>query len=288
MLESFAVTEPLVANVSDTARWVAHYRAVESARPDALFRDPLAARVAGARGAAIAAKAKGPARNGWFLVARTKIIDDLIARSIADGCDLVLNLAAGLDTRPYRLPLPQSLRWIEADLPALTDEKARLLADQTPGCVLTREKVDLADDDARRAFLDRALVGAERALVLTEGLLPYLDDQIVRGLGRDLAAHEAIRWWMFDVSSPGVLRMQQREMAELLANAPMKFAPPDGVAFFEALGFRALEIESVLHAAGKFKRLPWLLRLFAKFPAPDPRKLGEHARWTGVVRLERA
>ena len=37
-------------NISDTARWVAVYRAIESERPDAWFRDPLAKRLAGERG----------------------------------------------------------------------------------------------------------------------------------------------------------------------------------------------------------------------------------------------
>src|SRR6185369_17641435 len=46
---------PLVSNVSDTARWVATYRAQETARPDALFKDPFAERLAGERGRAIAA-----------------------------------------------------------------------------------------------------------------------------------------------------------------------------------------------------------------------------------------
>lgn len=38
-------TEPLIRNVSDTARWVAVFRAMESERPDAVFRDPLARRL---------------------------------------------------------------------------------------------------------------------------------------------------------------------------------------------------------------------------------------------------
>jgi O-methyltransferase involved in polyketide biosynthesis len=79
---------------------------VESARPDALFHDPLADRLAGERGRAIVAAAPRTIRNGWFLVARTKVIDDVIIDAIADGCDRVLNLAAGLHTRPYRLDLP--------------------------------------------------------------------------------------------------------------------------------------------------------------------------------------
>src|SRR5438046_7427925 len=106
---------PLIANVSDTARWVAAYRAEESARPDALFRDHLAARLAGEKGAAIAKRAAPRLHSGWPLVVRTKVIDDLVLDAVADGADLVVNLAAGLDTRPYRLKLPPTLRWVEAD-----------------------------------------------------------------------------------------------------------------------------------------------------------------------------
>ena len=122
------MAEPPVSHVSDTALWVAAYRAMESARPDALFVDRLAELVAGARGRAIVAAAPRGLGTGWSLVTRTKLIDDLFLASIAAGCDRVLNLAAGMDTRPYRLALPPGLTWVEADLPGIIDEKERLLA----------------------------------------------------------------------------------------------------------------------------------------------------------------
>jgi len=59
-------------------------------------------------------------------VARTKVIDDVIIEAIAEGCDKVLNLAAGLDTRSYRLNLPPDFAWVEADLPELLAEKERV------------------------------------------------------------------------------------------------------------------------------------------------------------------
>src|SRR5713226_7063171 len=46
--------EPLIRNISDTARWVAVYRARESERPDALFKDTFARKLAGQRGEEIA------------------------------------------------------------------------------------------------------------------------------------------------------------------------------------------------------------------------------------------
>ena len=100
-----------IAHVADTAFWVATYRANESARPDALFKDPLAARLAAERGRDIAEKIDGSEQIAWVVVMRTCIIDDLIREAIGRGCDTVLNLGAGLDTRPYRLELPSSLRW---------------------------------------------------------------------------------------------------------------------------------------------------------------------------------
>jgi methyltransferase (TIGR00027 family) len=277
-----------VSNVSDTARWVAVYRAWESARPDALFHDPFAKSLAGERGQAIATLMPAQARSGWPMIARTKLIDDLIQGAIAEGCDCVINLAAGLDTRPYRLELPPSLRWIEADLPALIEEKDRLLADARPRCHLRRLKVDLTEIATRALALQDAVTPpATQALVITEGLLAYLDDAQVCALSEDLAAVPGIRRWILDIGSPAILEMMRKRMGTHFLNAPLKFAPPNGVAFFEALGWRVAEVHSIFHAAVRFRRLPWFLKPIALLPEPNPRKLGK-ARWSGVVQLTRA
>jgi len=157
-------------NVSDTARWMAAYRALESERPDALFKDRFAARLAGERGREMAGGMLGSVRgSSWPLVVRTRLIDELVLKCLAEGADRVLNLAAGLDTRPYRLALPPTLTWVEADLPALLAEKERALAQEKPACILRRESVDLTDAAARHAFLERTLQGARRAAVVTKG-----------------------------------------------------------------------------------------------------------------------
>ena len=273
--------DSLVSNVSDTARWVTAYRATESARPDALFNDPLAARLAGDRGRAIVAAAPRSMGDGWWLVARTKVIDDLITDAIGRGCDRVLNLAAGLDTRPYRLDLPSELAWIEADLAPLIAEKDQLLADQTPRCRLSRHAVDLADPAARDAFLDEALAGATKALVLTEGLLMYLEAGDVTGLSAAFQRPE-IAWWVFDLCSPGLQKTMNTKTAGLLRNAPVKFCPVDGLAFFESLGWRAVAVEPLLAAAARFRRLSPLMWLFARLPQPDPRRPGNRP-WGAVV-----
>jgi methyltransferase (TIGR00027 family) len=276
-----------ISNVSDTARWVAVYRARESARPDALFHDPFAQVLAGERGQAIAALMPRQARNGWPLIARTKLMDDLILATIAQGCDCVVNLAAGFDTRPFRLEVPSSLLWIEADLPALTEEKEQLLKEAEPRCQLRRIKVDLADSAARVAMLKDAVGQSRNVLVITEGLLVYLDEAQVRSLAMDLIAQAGIRWWMLDLASPALLKLMEKGMGSQLANAPMKFGPANGIAFFESLGWRAAHVQSIMRAALRFRRLPWTLKLFGLLPEPNARSPGR-TPWSAVVQLGRA
>ena len=72
------MTEPLIRDVSDTSFWIAHHRAQETARDDALFRDPLAASLAGERGRKIAAAMPNSRIIGWTVVMRTCIIDEYI------------------------------------------------------------------------------------------------------------------------------------------------------------------------------------------------------------------
>ncbi len=274
-----------ITHVSDTARWTALHRATESARADALFYDPLAERLAGEHGRAIVANVPRSTRNGWWLIARTKIIDDAIAKAISDGCDRVLNLAAGLDTRPYRLDLPPEFPWVEADLPDLLAEKTQLLADQTPRCRLTRAAVDLADPGARDEFFDEALHGATKALVLTGGLLMYLDDRDVVALSGAISRPE-VTWWMLDFAGPGLERMMNKKMAGMLQNAPFKFAPENGLAYFEDLGWRTLEVQPLMVAANRFRRLPMFMRPAVWVPQPDPRHPGRRA-WSATALLSR-
>jgi methyltransferase (TIGR00027 family) len=267
------MAEHTVTHVSDTARWTALHRATESARPDALFRDPLAERLAGEQGRAIVANVPWTNRSGWWLVARTKIIDDAIAVSLANGCDRILNLAAGLDTRPYRLDLPSELTWIEADLPKLLAEKTQLLADQTPRCRLTRTAVDLADPHARDAFFNDALDGATKAFVLTEGLSMYLEAADIAALS-DAIKRPEVTWWMLDIAFPGLRKQINKNVAGIAESAPFKFAPENGLTFFEDLGWRTVKAESVLEAAYRFHRLPVWMRPLAWLPKSDLRHPG--------------
>ena len=278
------MSAPLISNVSDTARWMAAFRAAESARPDALFDDPFADTLAGDRGRAIAAATPRLIRSGWWWVIRTKLIDDLVAESVKNGCDRVLNLATGFDTRPYRLDLPTGLEWIEADLPEIVNEKERLLSGEIPRCQLSRVAVDLADASSRAAFLADATSGARNAVVITEGLLLYLSAQRVGALADDLRRNE-IGAWITDLIAPVIVRGMMRRMPSL-DKAPMTFEPTDGVAFFERHDWSVGSIRTIHRYAGRWNRLPTVLRPVAHIPDLNPRKLA-YVPWSAVVRFDR-
>src|SRR5205814_9443672 len=98
-------------------------------------------------------------------------MDELILRAIQrDGVGTVLNLAAGLDTRPYRLPLPPALRWVEADFPDVIAYKQEQIAGERPACALERVGIDLSDLAGRLAEVDRTGAAANRVMVVSAGL----------------------------------------------------------------------------------------------------------------------
>src|ERR1700737_555882 len=181
------MSDPTFRNISHTALWAAVYRAGETERRKPLFRDPFARRLAGTRGPEIAGKLRKQERNAWAWVIRTFLFDNFINEAIAGGADTIINLAAGLDARPYRMNLPPTLKWVEVDLPPLLAYKEEILRADKPSCRLERIPADLADRAARRKLLERLDSSAKNALVITEGLLIYLAQEDARAFADDLA-----------------------------------------------------------------------------------------------------
>jgi len=165
---------------------VAGFRALETERPHPLFPDPLAVKLAGDHGRKILATVPKTFVGAWSVVIRTVIIDDFIKQAISEGVDTILNLGAGLDTRPYRMALPKSLRWVEVDYPHVIELKEARLADEEPRCRLDRIKVDLTDRASRQQLLADINARATKILVVTEGVVPYLSDADVAELADEL------------------------------------------------------------------------------------------------------
>jgi len=279
-------SEPLIRDISDTARWVAAFRARESERPDAVFRDPFARRLAGERGERIAASPLFSNRNAWAAtVARTYLFDLFIGEQIKQGTDLIVNLAAGLDARPYRLSLPQSLRWVEIDLPGILAYKEEILRGERPLCSLERVPLDLSDERGRRDLFGRADLKARSALVISEGLLIYLTAEQVGSLAVDLASASGFDRWVVDVVSPGLLRLLQRTVGSQLVQggASFKFGPPQGPQFFAEYGWLPIEVRSMFKTAAQLKRLSPLMRLLAALP--ENKGAQSNRPWSAVCLL---
>jgi len=274
-----------VRHVSDTARWVAYFRARETERPDALFRDPYAARLAGEHGSSIANTLADGNKHEWAWVARTYLFDRFLSQAIQAGADLVLNLAAGLDARPYRMDLPATLQWVEVDFPEIIAYKEDILANEKPRCELERVALDLSDEPSRAKLFADLNSRAAKIVVATEGLLIYFSTEEVASLSKALAVEDHVRDWVIDLASPGQLKLMQRTTGKQLseAGAAFKFGPPEGANFFAPYGWEPKEVQGLLKTAAQFQRAPAeLLSLL-----PEPKGNFTNYPWTGVCLLTR-
>ena len=276
-----------IEHISDTARWVAFYRAMETERPDAIFRDPYARQLAGAKGEQIVDTIKRGRQMAWAMIVRTAVMDEIILDRVQAGADLIVNLAAGLDTRPWRMTLPPALHWVDVDLPAILRYKTDMLRGATPVCRYEAVEADLTDAAARTAVFTRLGAQGKNALIVTEGLLIYLTANQVTALARDLHAVPSFRWWLHDIASPILLKYMLRSWGDSVraGNAPFQFAPPDAAAFFAALGWAQVLFRATVDDARRLQRemrFMWLWRTLGKL---SPRKRQEEMRRMSAVEM---
>ena len=263
--------DPVIRNISDTALWVAVYRAEESDRSDAVFHDPYARMLAGERGKKIVEAMELGRKNSWSFIARTFLFDEFIMQHVNEGYDMVINLASGLDTRPYRLPLPSSVTWIDIDLPEIITYMNTKMAGEKANCKLERIALDLSLRNERFILFKELASRGKKILVVAEGLIGYLDDRAAGSLAYDLSHERNFRHWVLDIMSPGLLPLVQQEMGSLLddANAPLVFAPKEGENFFRLFKWKHVISKSKLKTAAKLKRLSDEMMNYAAQPEPE-------------------
>lgn len=258
-----------IRHVSDTAYLVAECRAVESRREDALFHDPWASLLSGSKGQAIVHTFPTAAMTAWTVAIRTRIIDDLVGAAVGRGIDMVVNMGAGFDTRPYRLDLPPELTWVELDYEDVVTYKSGLLVGERPRCRLERHALDLSEVAARRALLEQLSSRARSILVLTEGVLPYLSSEQVSALAEDLRALHKLHGWVVDYVSPDAHAYRKRAGLDVhMRDTPFRFEPPDWFAFFEERGFVVHEMQYLAEVGAKLGRhapLPRTARVMSRF-----------------------
>jgi methyltransferase (TIGR00027 family) len=242
-----------ISGVADTALWVAALRGQEGQRSDAVLHDPLATLLAGPRGRKIAASMPGSAIVAWSIVVRTSAIDRLINEALATGIDCVLNLGAGLDTRPYRMDLPSHIRWIEIDFPHIIELKNSGLLGHKPACRVERVGVNLLDRSIRNGLLERIGSETKNALLIAEGMIPYFSNDDVASFARDLHAIASFRNWILDFDNAGK-RQMPREWKKRMRAAPFLFEVADWFDFFRQFGWHPCKVITSAEQSEKINR----------------------------------
>jgi O-methyltransferase involved in polyketide biosynthesis len=183
-------------DVTDTVSWVAAYRAKESARPDALFRDPLAEHFTDERGRRIADEIVGTENFEWAIVVRTlgsRRADR--GRRLWGGGDAQPRCGHGLEALSTR--------------PSLGSSVVRV---------------------------DHAKVIERKEERVAEGMIGYLNNEEVGELATDLATCEHFSEWVVDYSSRMLRRAMRRgrKVQEHFRMTPPRFDPTDREAFFRS------------------------------------------------------
>ena len=252
--------EPL-SGVGGTSLGVARARAWESRRPDGLFDDPYAkAFVAASPPASAPARPGGSrARLAFHVIIRTRFYDDYLLGACEAGCRQVVLLAAGLDTRAYRLPWPDGVRLYELDLPEVLSFKDEVLTGENAvaRCSRTTLPVDLREDWPDR-LVEAGLDPSRPTAWLIEGLLVYLTaDEAARLLTRvgDLSAPGS-RVSFERNNAAAVIAEQDRTGIEEYADLWKGGLGPDTAGWLADHGWRTENHELTTVAAAYDRPLP--------------------------------
>jgi methyltransferase (TIGR00027 family) len=275
----------IVSGVGITALGVAATRAMESTRDDALIDDPYAAKFVERAGerlpvplptslGAAAALGNGAGEDAdWrrfflamagYMGVRSRFFDDWFADAAASGIRQVVILAAGLDTRAYRLPWPAGTSVFEIDQPRVLEFKDEVLADERAVASCTRHTVPI---DLRADWVDalvRTGFATHRPTAwLAEGLLPYLPGKAAEGLfdtverlsapGSRLAAEHMDARARDVVREPRFAAMQSRYGVDMAAMWP-DGERPDPAAWFREHAWR-VETVTGARAARRYGRV---------------------------------
>jgi len=226
-----------------TARWTAAVRAAESARPDRLFDDPWASSLAGPEGAAWLASRTPESIHP--IAVRTRFFDEWLGRATQDpDVQQVVLVAAGLDTRAFRLAWPGGVVVFEIDQGAVIDHKEAILgaAGARPRCARRAVAADLGGRWSD-TLIGAGFQPARPAAWLLEGLLFYLPGRIGKLLLEEVTRLAAPGSRLgFDVVNRHVLTSPwTRPWVEMQASdgAPWIGTMDDPAGILEALGWRA-------------------------------------------------
>lgn len=194
----------MMSPIGLTSQWVAASRACESEHPKALFEDPWARTLAGDEGFEFLTmtdsfrQASSSTEPNPVLSIRTRFFDDALVRIVEErALDQVVLLAAGMDTRAFRLEWPKDLTLFEVDRHEIFDRKEPVLSTAAAAARCNR-RVVVADLSAqwKASLLDAGFDPSRPTAFLVEGLLIYLNEASVDQLLADLSRLASAGSWL--------------------------------------------------------------------------------------------
>lgn len=229
--------------LGSTSRWTAAARAYESEREDRLFNDPWAARLAGIDGSVWAANR--PPDSLAPMILRIRYFDDFLQRvTREESIKQVILMAAGLDTRAYRLAWPAGTNVFELDQPAFLQEKEQILhsADARTKCARDALGADLTGP-WKEALIEAGFESSSPSVWLLEGFLFYISTESISHLLDEMNSLSAEGSWLgFDIiNSITLTSPYTHQWVEMQANsgAPWIATLDDPSGFLAARGWKS-------------------------------------------------
>jgi methyltransferase (TIGR00027 family) len=236
--------------VAKTSLFVAAMRAVETERSDSegrLFSDPFARTLAGAEGFSLLEQALAEVGDQPAIAIRTRYIDDRVSQALKEGIRQIVILAAGMDSRSYRMSFPTGTRIFELDRPEVLRYKQEKLNTVQPTCERYALGLDLRED-WQSHLTQSGMDPKQRTLWLVEGLLMYLDESAVSGLFEKInALSVSDSVVVCDILGSTLLAApHMKKQLELLASwgAPWRFGTDEPVKFMEKFGWKAVATQA--------------------------------------------
>lgn len=244
--------------VAKTSLLTAAMRAVETRRSDSegrLFSDPYAELLAGTEGFTLLENAIAASGDQPAIAIRTAYMDSRIEAALNGGVRQFVFLAAGMDSRAYRMTFPNGTKIFELDRKEVFNYKQKKLGNIALKCERITLAVDLKDD-WKNKLIEAGFKTSEPTLWLVEGLLMYLEElQVVNLLNQinQLATKNDIM--LFDILTRTLLEapyMQNQLKFLESIGAPWYFGVDEPEEFMKKFGW-----DSVATQAGEFAPTRW-------------------------------
>ncbi len=231
--------------IAKTSLLTAAMRAVETGRSDGegrLFLDPYAELLAGDKGNLLLQKAIAVSGDQPAIAIRTSFMDKRIEHFVSEGLRQIVILAAGMDTRSYRLNFPKETEVFELDRKEVFDYKNEKLNGMNTKCARHCLAVDLREE-WQEQLIQIGFKSGERTLWLVEGLLMYLEEhQVIALLKRINTLASTNDVMLFDVLTKTLLEApHMKAQLGFLASigAPWRFGTNEPEEFMSGFGWNA-------------------------------------------------